>query len=148
MKARTWMTVPMRGLRSVIVVIAALSMTLSAVPAEAATNPAAQAATSAVSSQELGSKQADDQCYYGEQCFYDNPDGTGLLFRAARCDEHDLRGGPYQNKINYVINWSSADIYLDIWRNAGYWQQYAHIGPWDSGERIWTDDIDRIRLDC
>lgn len=123
-----------------------VAVTLPAVPAEAATDSVARAATSAVSQQDLRRNQAAG-CPAGHQCFYDDSYGNDLLFIAARCGEHDLRGGIYQNKINFVDNYSPAHIYLDIWRNAGYWELYAYVEPWGL-ERIWTDDIDRIRITC
>ena len=127
--------------------VSTLAMTLTTVPAEAATDPAARAATSAASQREIEGNRAVDVCAYGHQCFYDDSYGNDLLFTAARCGEHDLRGGIYQNRINFVDNNSTADVYLDIWRNAGYWEPYAHVGPWGL-ERIWTNDIDRIRISC
>lgn len=135
-----------RSAMAIVACVSMLAMTLSAVRADAATDPVAQAATSTVSQQELGGEQVAG-CPAGHQCFYDDSYGYDLLFIAARCGEHDLRGGEYQNKINFVDNYSPAHIYLDIWRNAGYWELYAYVGPWGL-ERIWTDDIDRIRITC
>lgn len=132
---------------AIVACVSTLAVALAAVPAEAATDPAARAATSAVPQQEIGRTRAVDVCAYGHQCFYDDSYGNDQLFTAARCGEHDLRGGRYQNKINFVDNNSSAHVYLDIWRNAGYWEPYAHVGPWGL-EAIWTNDIDRIRITC
>jgi hypothetical protein len=126
---------------AVVASLGALAAGLSAVPAEAATSSAP------ASRQALGANRVVDWCDYGHQCFYDDSAGNIRLFTAARCGEHDLRGGGYQNRINYVDNNSTAHVYLDIWRNAGYWQEYAHFGPWQFGI-IWTDDIDRIRIVC
>jgi hypothetical protein len=139
----------MRRLRfAVIACVGMLALALSAVPAQAATDPVARAATSTVSQLDRGQGRAAAwECPYGYSCYYDDDNGLVPLTPPLRCGVHDLRGGPYQNKINSVFNNSSAWVYLDIWRNAGYWVEYARIRP-NEKVTIYTNDIDRIWIVC
>ena len=122
----------MRRIGLAVVALVSMLVTLGAVPAKAAP----------VSQQELAVG-----CAYGNQCFYDDYEGTVLLASGLRCGVHDLRGGYLQNRISLVDNYSSANIYLHIWRNAGYWELYAHVRPWLI-EKMYTNDIDRIEIVC
>jgi len=86
-------------------------------------------------------------CTPGYSCYFDGFNGSNKLFTAARCGEHDLRGGIYQNKINSVANYGSGTVYLDIWRNAGYWEQYDYVLVGEE-RNIFSNDIDRIVIIC
>jgi hypothetical protein len=119
-----------RVVRATAAGVSALALTLSASPA----NAEARA-------------DAWEDCPWGYSCYYDGFNGRGLLFVAARCDEHDFRGGPYQNKINSVANFGSGGVWLDIWRNAGYWENYAYVAVGETRD-IGSNDIDRIWIRC
>lgn len=93
--------------------------------------------------------QADGwDCPEGYSCYYDGFDGQNRLFRADRCGPHDLRGGPYQNRINSVHNNNgSKGVHLDIWKNVGGWTVYDYIHPYE-WRNVPSNDIDRIRIEC
>jgi hypothetical protein len=46
-----------------------------------------------------------------------------------------------------VADNSSHGVYLDIWRNAGYWEVFDYVYPYE-GRNIYSNDIDRIRIEC
>lgn len=138
----------MRRVRLAIVAcVSMLAVALSAVPAQAVTDPVARAGTSAVSHPELMGSRAAAMCPSGSRCIYDDDYGDVLLLAGLRCGEHNLVGGRFQNTINFVDNNSTANMYLDILRADGSWQEYAHVRPWER-HRIYTNEIDRIRIYC
>jgi hypothetical protein len=119
-----------RVVRAIVAGMGTLALTLSASPANAEVRAAAW-----------------EDCPWGYSCYYDGFNGRNLLFIAARCGEHDFRGGPYHNKVNSVANFGSGGVWLDIWRNAGYWENYAYVAVGETRD-IGSNDIDRIWIRC
>ncbi|MBM2620863.1 hypothetical protein JIG36_35720 [Actinoplanes sp. LDG1-06] len=133
--------------RIVMVFIACLSVlgvALSAAPAGAAGKNELEISRLAV---------ADWDCTAGYSCYYDSVGGRDKLFRAERCGQHDLRGGPYQNRINSIANYGAKIVYVyayDVeartWHRKG-WVQPGQRGnlPDMPGDPI---SIDMINIIC
>jgi hypothetical protein len=140
----------MRRIRlTVVVCVSLMAMILSAAPAGAAAEPVSPAGTSTARQLEkrdpVGVPAWD--CASGYSCYYDLTEGRNKLFTAARCGEHDLRGGVYQNRISSIANYGNGKVWVYIWRNAGYWELHGWVEIGSRGS-FYTDDIDRIVIDC
>lgn len=127
-KDQTWNRTRIRS--AFVAVVSLFAMVLSAAPASA--DP-------------VGSPAWD--CTPGYSCYFDYDGGYNKLFTAARCGEHDLRGGVYQNRISSIANYGNGQVRVYNWRNAGYWELHGWVNVGATGS-FYTNIIDRIVIDC
>ncbi|MEU4806334.1 peptidase inhibitor family I36 protein [Actinosynnema sp. NPDC023587] len=88
-------------------------------------------------------------CAAGYSCYYNGTDGRDKLFTAARCGTHDLRGGPFQDKISSIANYGSGKVWVYVWDvEAGdHFDLHGWVEVGSQGN-FYTNDIDKIHIDC
>lgn len=89
------------------------------------------------------------ECQQGFSCYFDYSNGTGWLFNAGRCGEHDLVGGIYQNRISAIVNHGNGAVDTYRWTAAGW--RYINTVPVGYTSRYtggYENEIDRIVIAC
>ena len=87
-------------------------------------------------------------CAAGYSCYYDGTDGRDKLFTAARCGPHDLRGGPYQDRISSIANYGSGKVKVYVWNvEARRFDLHGWVEIGSQGN-FFTNDIDKIIIEC
>lgn len=110
--------------------------------------PAAAAPAQGAAATPAATRAAWD-CAAGYSCYYDGTYGRNKLFTAARCGEHDFRGGPYQDKISSIANYGSGRVDVWKWHGGDLWEWKGYVDPGREGN--FPDDdvsIDLINIWC
>lgn len=83
-------------------------------------------------------------CTPGYSCYYDSLEGRNKLFTAGRCGEHDLRGGPYQDRISSIANYGSGLVEVWKWHPTAAWWE---LKGWVDVGRIGNFPDDDVSID-
>jgi hypothetical protein len=95
---------------------------------------------------------ADDGCFDGQVCLYENQEGTLMLYKLLPCQDVDLgRMSPALNdRASSVRNRSDYTAHLYNWNGRDRWDEFDTIGGHTVHAFIQGVDniLDRVRVEC